>query len=417
MMDDMRMTFAEALDLMVESLLQHAVGIRHWIIAFSGGKDSSALVTLILYLIEIGRIPRPESLTILYADTRMELPPLQAAARGIMREARRRGFIARTVLPPLDHRFFVYMIGRGIPPPNNHFRWCTEKLKVLPMADVWVRMFGRLGEKMLVLTGVRLGESAARDSRIALSCSRDGAECGQGWFQEAAPADICATLAPLLHFRVCHVWDWLMFDAPKHGFPTETIADAYGGDEAQEQGARTGCFGCNLVEEDRALELTLRNPRWKYLAPLRGLRPIYKLAQQPQNRLVAIERRKTDGTLMHRNGKLGAIHIEHRRAMLRAVLAVQDEINSGRGRMPKVVLINEQELARIEELLEAGTYPQGWTGEEPHGDVWIEAELETDRDDNQLILPAMPQSEVDPALINLATQYKVLRPRRKRRRR
>jgi DNA sulfur modification protein DndC len=34
---------------------------------------------------------------------------------------------------------------------------------------------------------VRLGESAARDQRIALSCSKDGAECGQGWFQQKTP--------------------------------------------------------------------------------------------------------------------------------------------------------------------------------------------------------------------------------------
>jgi hypothetical protein len=39
------------------------------------------------------------------------------------------------------------------------------------------------GERLLMLTGVRLGESAVRDRRIALSCSRNGAECGQGWFQ------------------------------------------------------------------------------------------------------------------------------------------------------------------------------------------------------------------------------------------
>jgi hypothetical protein len=35
-----------------------------------------------------------------------------------------------------------------------------------------------------MLTGVRIGESAARDQRIALSCTKDGGECGQGWFQQ-----------------------------------------------------------------------------------------------------------------------------------------------------------------------------------------------------------------------------------------
>ena len=37
-----------------------------------------------------------------------------------------------------------------------------------------------------MLTGVRIGESAARDQRIALSCTKDGGECGQGWFQQTS---------------------------------------------------------------------------------------------------------------------------------------------------------------------------------------------------------------------------------------
>src|ERR1700712_2315889 len=106
-----------------------------------------------------------------------------------------------------------------------------------------------IGEKILTLTGVRLGESAVRDQRIALSCSKDGAECGQGWFQETTPEAIADTLAPLLHWRLCHVSDWLALWAPDLGFPTMDILNVYGmgnaeGDEI-EVGARTGCVGCN----------------------------------------------------------------------------------------------------------------------------------------------------------------------------
>src|SRR3546814_4259189 len=63
---------------------------------------------------------------------------------------------------------------------------------------------------VLMITGVRQGESAVRDRRIEMSCSRDGAECGQGWYQQVLPqaAGIrgrIATLAPILHWRVCNV--------------------------------------------------------------------------------------------------------------------------------------------------------------------------------------------------------------------
>ena len=81
------MGFDEALELTAMSLRAYAATHRHWCIAYSGGKDSSATVTAVVHLILTGRVPAPESLTILYADTRMELPPLQAAALDWLKKA------------------------------------------------------------------------------------------------------------------------------------------------------------------------------------------------------------------------------------------------------------------------------------------------------------------------------------------
>ncbi|MGK7889811.1 MAG: hypothetical protein AB4042_10785, partial [Leptolyngbyaceae cyanobacterium] len=122
-----RLTVPKSVELTVESLWQYGEFYKHWAIAFSGGKDSTATVTLIAHLLETGRIPKPESITVLYADTRQELPPLHNAAMKIMAELRKRGFDTRVVLPELDLRYFVYMLGRGVPPPSNTFRWCTPK--------------------------------------------------------------------------------------------------------------------------------------------------------------------------------------------------------------------------------------------------------------------------------------------------
>ena len=190
-----RLTLTKSIALTVESLKAYAPNYRHWAIAFSGGKDSSATVTVVAHLIETGVIPRPESLTVLYADTRMEMPPLQICAMRTMAGLRARGFDTRVVLPAMDDRYFVYMFGRGVPPPKNRFRWCTSQIKIEPMLSVLKALRDSTGEKLLMLTGVRLGESAARDARIVLSCSRDGAECGQGWFQEATPESVADTLA------------------------------------------------------------------------------------------------------------------------------------------------------------------------------------------------------------------------------
>jgi 3'-phosphoadenosine 5'-phosphosulfate sulfotransferase (PAPS reductase)/FAD synthetase len=42
-----------------------------WNIGYSGGKDSTALVTLLAHLIVSGRLPRSERIVVQYADTGM----------------------------------------------------------------------------------------------------------------------------------------------------------------------------------------------------------------------------------------------------------------------------------------------------------------------------------------------------------
>lgn len=384
--EDQRITMQEAIDLTVNSLRTYGERYRHWCIAYSGGKDSTATVTLVAHLIQTGQIPAPDSLVILYADTRMELPPLQFSALGILQELNKRGVETRVVLPDLDHRYFVYMFGRGVPPPSNVFRWCTPKLKISPMISALQQFHERVGEKILTLTGVRVGESAARDQRIAMSCSRDGAECGQGWFQESTPEQISDTLSPLIHWRVCHVWDWLMFYAPDLGFPTVDIAEAYGGDEAQEVNARTGCVGCNLVEEDRALDVVLRLPHWQYLTPLKRLRPLYRELKEPQFRLRKIDERRKDGSVVPGN-RLGPLTMDARNYGLETVLQIQKDINTTAQRhgRPELSLINAEEQSRIEELIAANTWPQGWDGNEVRGDELYEITIKDGL--NQPLLP------------------------------
>jgi DNA sulfur modification protein DndC len=133
--DSDRKTLEDSIELTAQSLNAYALSYDHWAIAFSGGKDSSALVAVVIYLIRRGRVKPPKTLTVLRSDTRMELPPLDITARKIMSEVERSGFTAHHVLPNLDDRFFVYMFGRGVPPPSNTFRWCTGQLKVEPMLE------------------------------------------------------------------------------------------------------------------------------------------------------------------------------------------------------------------------------------------------------------------------------------------
>ena len=374
--DAERLDLDQAIQLTLQSLHAHASD-RHLVIAYSGGKDSTAAVTCLHHLLTAGLLPRVKSLSVIYADTRLELPPLQISALAILHALGKHGVPTQIVTPQLDERFYVYMLGRGVPPPKNRFRWCTPQLKIEPMHAALKSRRDALGEKLLMITGVRIGERAVRDQRIALSCSRDDGECGQGWLQVQSPLDIVDTLAPLLHWRTCHVWEWLSERAPHSGFPTAmVIADCYGGmnsfESLAEQSGRTGCIACPLASKDVALERILQLPQWAYLSPLRRLRPLHQELQLHSNRLRkdGTETRK-DGSMVKNPGRVGPLKLQARRHGLAEVLRIQRAINDQAAQLgrPELELIGGEERQRILELIEANTWPNGWTGEELSGDI------------------------------------------------
>lgn len=376
-----RLQMTESIELTIQSLQAHGADHDHWGIAWSGGKDSTATLTLIVWLLETGKLKRPKTMTVFYADTRMELPPLAISALQIMDDLRERGIEVQVVTAPMDKRYLVYILGRGVPPPNNNtLRWCTRQIKVDPMTSALEAHVGHLGGSMLMITGVRQGESAIRDQRIEMSCGKDGAECGQGWYQQVLPDSKgirgrLATLAPLLHWRVCHVWEWLKHWAPQAEFgdwATATVADAYGGDEAEEINARTGCVGCPLASNDTALDAVLANPRWSHLAPLKKLRTLYWELREPRHRIrkAGLERLK-DGSIAKNPQRMGPLTLEARRYALGQVLTIQADCNTEAAALgrPSIDLLNEDEVARILELIAANTWPQGWDGDEPAADA------------------------------------------------
>jgi len=380
-----RINMRESIELTAKSLNAYGPTHKHWAIAWSGGKDSTALLTLVCWLIDTGRVTAPETLTVLFADTRLELLPLWVAANDIREELRDRGIDVRTVMAPMDKRFLVYVLGRGVPPPNNNtLRWCTRQIKIDPMAAELKKLYGERGEKVLMLTGVRQGESAIRDGRIAMSCGRDGAECGQGWYQETLPDQLCDTLAPLLHWRVCHVWAWLREWAPKPEFgdwSSATVADAYGGDEAEEVNARTGCVGCPLANKDSALDTVLTNDRWSYLRPLKELRPLWRELRKSEHRLrKAGGETRADGSLVKNQQRMGPLVLESRLWALEQVLGIQRRVNEHADghprRRPRLDLINSEEEARIRELIAAKTWPNRWTGDEPRATEMLDMHFE-----------------------------------------
>jgi DNA sulfur modification protein DndC len=377
--DSQRLTLEESMSMTADTLNAFGQGYDDWLFAWSGGKDSTCCLTLALHLIESGLVQAPKSITVLYADTRQEILPLAFAASEIIEALRDRNIDVRTVMAPIDQRMWVYILGRGVPPPNNNtLRYCTRQIKIEPMAEQVKRVADERGRKVLCITGVRLGESAARDSRIALACTTNGAECGQGHFHQSLKGGYADTLAPLVHWRVCHVWAWLNNYAPDYRFgewPTRVIAEAYGGqggNEEQDINARTGCVCCPLASRDTALDAVIANPSWAYLAPLKEIRDLYRWLREPENRLrkPGGERRK-DGSLVANQQRMGPITFSARLEGLSRLIDIQNRVNESAVRLgrPKVDHLNAEEESRIRELVAAGTWPNGWDGSEPTADT------------------------------------------------
>lgn len=367
--DEYRLTLKDAIELSLSSLREYGPRYRRWSIAYSGGKDSSATATFVAWAIKSGQVDPPESLTILYADTRQEYPPLHTTAMRLLRALESDGFGTQVVLPEMDSRFYVYMLGYGVPPPSNRFRWCTPKLKIEPMHAALEAQRDAGGEKYLSITGVRMGESAARDQKIAVSCSKDSGECGQGWFQVSPPAWAGDTLAPLLHWRLCHVYDWLYFENQRHGYDEVAgIAAVYGDGDV-----RTGCIGCPLASRDVALERLARTDEWSHLLPLLELKPLFREMKQAQwrKRKARPERRK-DGGWSKNGQRKGPLTMAARAHFLAQVLDIQARVNATAPDGSGVDLINAEEEARIREMWALDMWPRKWSSDDIDADEAID---------------------------------------------
>ncbi|PIX12108.1 MAG: DNA phosphorothioation system sulfurtransferase DndC, partial [Flavobacteriaceae bacterium CG_4_8_14_3_um_filter_31_8] len=108
---------------------------RPWIIGFSGGKDSTVLLMLVwIALLRIRKdLPNPYQLRrkvyIVCNDTMVENPIISNYVEDVLNkitEAARDQdlpIIVKKTTPKLEETFWINVIGKGYPVPNNSFRW------------------------------------------------------------------------------------------------------------------------------------------------------------------------------------------------------------------------------------------------------------------------------------------------------
>jgi DNA sulfur modification protein DndC len=230
----------------------------HWIIGFSGGKDSTALLKV--FASAVGQARRaPRWIDVIYCDTGVENPVLDSYVKTLFanldKEFTERGTPFRTAMlkAPVKERFFVKVIGRGYPPPTNSFRWCTNNLRIKPVSR-FIRKAA--SDDAIVALGMRRAESQQRDR----SLQRGG---GEIWQMQIEGGRQYRLFLPILDLDVFEVWDAVFTLPCPESIEAETLAALYRGASGEcpivkaPQAApcasgRFGCWTCTVVRKDRS---------------------------------------------------------------------------------------------------------------------------------------------------------------------
>jgi DNA sulfur modification protein DndC len=207
------------------------------IVSFSGGKDSTTVLQLVLAALA-GTCTK---LYIVTSDTMMEIPFYQDYVDGVRQRIEAHiqtmGINAEvvTVRPEIPSSFWVSVLGKGYPAAHMGFRWCTGVLKIEPITRYTAGI--TKDKDYTVFVGVRRAES---ELRAKLYHKKD-----------YKPNHY----APILDWQNEDVWTYLLTEACPWGTHEELVkVYRYSSDECvygEKQGvcignARYGCWACPL---------------------------------------------------------------------------------------------------------------------------------------------------------------------------
>lgn len=240
-----------------------------WVVGYSGGKDSTVVVQLVFEALD--EMPKEElhkKVYVISSDTLVETPliinSINQTLRRIQDEALSRNLPIEThkVKPEMKNSFWVNIIGRGYPTPNQQFRWCTDRLKIDPANQFIMDKVSSFGEVIMVL-GVREDESATRGNVIR-SHTVDGKT-----FMRHSTLSNAYVYAPIRNFTLDDVWNYLLNHESPWGDDNKELHRLYQDSNSGEcplvidknikesagscGNSRFGCWVCTVVNEDKAL--------------------------------------------------------------------------------------------------------------------------------------------------------------------
>lgn len=333
---------------------------RPWLIGYSGGKDSSMLVSLVVDMVM--RLPenkRTKKIFIVTSDTGVENPivkrymHLSSAKINEFSSKYNANIKADIIYPDIAQSFWSLVIGLGYPTPEPPgFRWCTERLKILPMNRYTNRIIDQYGEVVLLL-GVRKAESLTRKRSISAR------EIEGKLLVPHSDISKAYIYNPLTEIKNELVWEYLLKDdgISSWGVDMKYLFSLYQGENLGEEqsvigqvdkdkipvtgNSRFGCWCCTIVKVDKSLQRFIDNGS-KELVPLREFRDwLVSIRQNPEFR----DNKRRNGKVYQKsNGEygFGPFKLSARQEILRRLLILQRDTG--------FELITNDELKMIDTL-------------------------------------------------------------------
>ena len=346
-------------DEILDQYMYADTSFRPWIIGFSGGKDSTVLLTLVwLALRKIKRdtvtpfqLRRP--IYVVCNDTMVENPIIATYVDEVLAQIETKAreedlpIFVRKTEPKLEDSFWVNVVGKGYPVPNTAFRWCTDKMKIKPTARFIIEQVDECGEA-IILIGTRKAESATRARSI-----KKHEVYGKRLTNHTILRNTYV-YAPIKELMLEEVWYIINAIPSPWGFDNSILFNIYKDASADDYEcptvvtdkshgscgqSRFGCWVCTVVKDDKSMRSLIKNGReW--------MKPLYDFRLEIDQERNIIENRmpyRRDGRRAIND--MGPYVFSYRAKMLRRLLEVQHDLQK---HDPKIKLISDQELIAIQ---------------------------------------------------------------------
>ncbi|MBS9955702.1 DNA phosphorothioation system sulfurtransferase DndC [Vibrio alginolyticus] len=367
---------------------------RPWVIGYSGGKDSSAVMSLV-YLALLGLEPkdRHKPVFVVSSDTLVETPvvvnhikdSLAAIEKGAKRD--NLPITCHKVVPKDNQTFWANLLGKGYPAPTRSFRWCTERMKIDPVSDFIKSKVSQFDEVIVVL-GSRSQESASRAQVIAKH-KIDGSRLARHTTLANAfiftPIDTWGVDDVWKLLRLCHletkqtpygpknIWideyelEWVNPWGGKNLVLWNLYKDSSGQGECPMVidettpscgNSRFGCWTCTVVTKDRAMESLIQNGE-QWMAPLLEFRNKLSMTTDPANKEEYRNHKRRTGKVSYQYAKEGEdiatkrkhvpgpYWLKYRRQWLRELLELDKKFKA-EGREIELITVPELHAIRQE---------------------------------------------------------------------